>query len=89
MSIGLKKRIRRDHELVFAHLFSMARFLFDSNRQMPLSGDSDFKNLKKYTGSEIRTHFEVPPEKTVFYISGCLCKNNFYTINEYSLTQKE
>ena len=34
-------------ELVFAHLFGMVRFLFDSNRQMPLSGDVDFKNLKK------------------------------------------
>lgn len=34
-------------ELVFAHLFGMVRFLFDSNRQMPLSGDSDFKKLKK------------------------------------------
>ncbi len=34
-------------ELVFAHLFGMVRFLFDSNKQMPLSGDSDFKGLKK------------------------------------------
>ncbi len=34
-------------ELVFAHLFSMVRFLFDSNRKMPLSGDSEFKALKK------------------------------------------
>jgi len=34
-------------ELVFAHLFSMVRFLFDSNKQMPLSGDSNFKELKK------------------------------------------
>ena len=34
-------------ELVFAHLFGMVRFLFDSNKQMPLSGDSDFKRLKK------------------------------------------
>ena len=34
-------------ELVFAHLFGMVRFLFDSNRQMPLSGDADFKALKK------------------------------------------
>ena len=38
-------------ELVFAHLFGMVRFLFNSNRQMPLSGDSDFKGLKKsYAG---------------------------------------
>jgi len=34
-------------ELVFAHLFGMVRFLFDSNRQMPMVGDSDFKDLKK------------------------------------------
>jgi D-3-phosphoglycerate dehydrogenase len=34
-------------ELVFAHLFGMVRFLFDSNRQMPMVGDSDFKSLKK------------------------------------------
>ncbi len=34
-------------ELVFAHLFGMVRFLFDSNRQMPISGDSAFKSLKK------------------------------------------
>ena len=34
-------------ELVFAHLFGMVRFLFDSNRKMPLSGDSGFKSLKK------------------------------------------
>ena len=34
-------------ELVFAHLFGMVRFLFDSNRQMPLSGDTEFNALKK------------------------------------------
>ncbi len=34
-------------ELVFAHLFGMARFLHDSNRNMPLDGDSKFKTLKK------------------------------------------
>jgi D-3-phosphoglycerate dehydrogenase len=34
-------------ELVFAHLFGMARFLHDSNRNMPLEGDSKFKQLKK------------------------------------------
>ena len=43
-------------ELVFAHLFSGARFLHDSNRNMPLEGDSKFKQLKKsYTnGLELR-----------------------------------
>ncbi|MCW3162578.1 D-2-hydroxyacid dehydrogenase [Chryseobacterium oryctis] len=34
-------------ELVFAHLFSGARFLQDSNRKMPLVGDTEFANLKK------------------------------------------
>jgi D-3-phosphoglycerate dehydrogenase len=34
-------------ELVFAHLFGMVRFLFDSNRKMPMVGDADFKGLKK------------------------------------------
>ncbi|MCL4158529.1 UNVERIFIED_CONTAM: hypothetical protein GTU68_067153 [Idotea baltica] len=34
-------------ELVFAHLFGMVRFLHDSNRNMPLEGDSNFKALKK------------------------------------------
>lgn len=38
-------------ELVFAHLFGMVRFLHDSNRQMPLEGDTRFKELKKqYAG---------------------------------------
>ncbi|AMC09992.1 3-phosphoglycerate dehydrogenase [Lutibacter profundi] len=34
-------------ELVFAHLFGLARFLHDSNRNMPLDGDTKFKQLKK------------------------------------------
>lgn len=34
-------------ELVFAHLFGMVRFLHESNRNMPLEGDSKFKQLKK------------------------------------------
>tara|TARA_A100001015_G_scaffold320530_1_gene447246 strand:- start:548 stop:1501 length:954 start_codon:yes stop_codon:yes gene_type:complete len=34
-------------ELVFAHLFSGSRFLFDSNRNMPLEGEKNFKTLKK------------------------------------------
>lgn len=34
-------------ELVMAHLYGMVRFLYDSNRQMPLDGDSKFKDLKK------------------------------------------
>ncbi len=34
-------------ELVFSHLFGMVRFLHQSNREMPLVGDSNFKSLKK------------------------------------------
>lgn len=34
-------------ELVFAHLFGMVRFLHDSNQNMPLEGDTRFKELKK------------------------------------------
>ena len=43
-------------ELVFAHLFSGVRFLYDSNRYMPLDGDSKFKVLKNAyaKGTELR-----------------------------------
>ena len=34
-------------ELVFGHLYSGVRFLHESNRAMPLEGDSNFKKLKK------------------------------------------
>jgi D-3-phosphoglycerate dehydrogenase len=34
-------------ELVFAHLFTGVRFLHDSNRNMPLEGDTHFEELKK------------------------------------------
>jgi D-3-phosphoglycerate dehydrogenase len=38
-------------ELVFAHLFGSVRFLPDANRNMPLEGDSRFKELKKSYGA--------------------------------------
>ncbi len=43
-------------ELVFAHLFSGVRFLHDSNRNMPLEGDTNFNGLKKAyaNGIELR-----------------------------------
>lgn len=43
-------------ELVFAHLFSGVRFLHDSNRNMPLEGESRFNDLKKRysAGKELR-----------------------------------
>lgn len=34
-------------ELVFAHLFTGVRFLYDANRMMPLDGDTRFNDLKK------------------------------------------
>ncbi len=34
-------------ELVFAHLFNAVRFLYDSNRQMPVNGETQFDVLKK------------------------------------------
>jgi D-3-phosphoglycerate dehydrogenase len=43
-------------ELVFAHLFTGVRFLHDSNRNMPLEGDTNFEGLKKAyaNGVELR-----------------------------------
>ena len=38
-------------ELVFSHLFNGVRFLYDSNRQMPVNGEAQFDTLKKkYAG---------------------------------------
>ena len=38
-------------ELVFSHLFGCVRYLHESNRSMPLEGDTKFKELKKsYAG---------------------------------------
>ena len=34
-------------ELVFAHLYGCVRFLYNSNKNMPLEGESNFKGLKK------------------------------------------
>lgn len=40
-------------ELVIANMFSMCRFLYDSNRKMPISGAVDFNELKKkYSGGK-------------------------------------
>ena len=43
-------------ELVFAHLFGTARFLHQSNREMPLEGDMNFNMLQKHfsQGTELR-----------------------------------
>ena len=43
-------------ELVFAHLFSGVRFLHESNRNMPLEGETNFEGLKKAyaNGIELR-----------------------------------
>ena len=34
-------------ELVMAHLFNISRFVYDSNRNMPVDGHNSFKGLKK------------------------------------------
>jgi D-3-phosphoglycerate dehydrogenase len=39
--------------MVFAHFFTLARFLHESNRLMPLEGDSQFKQLKKLFGNAV------------------------------------
>lgn len=43
-------------ELVFAHLFSMVRFVYDANRKMPVSGETQFDVLKKQyaKGTELK-----------------------------------
>jgi len=43
-------------ELVFAHMFTLSRFLHDANRNMPTVGNTEFKGLKKnYSkGMELR-----------------------------------
>lgn len=43
-------------ELVFAHLFNAVRFLYDSNRKMPVEGNTKFEDLKKQyaKGTELR-----------------------------------
>jgi D-3-phosphoglycerate dehydrogenase len=43
-------------ELVFSHFFGMVRFLHSSNREMPLEGDTRFKELKKAyaSGTELK-----------------------------------
>ena len=43
-------------ELAFAHIFNLARHLHRSNREMPVKGNTDFKQLKKSysTGFELR-----------------------------------
>ena len=40
-------------ELVFAHLYGGVRFLYNSNRNMPLEGETNFKGLKKGTSAPL------------------------------------
>ena len=40
-------------ELVIGHMLSLARGLHDSNRQMPINGNTEFKSLKKKYGKGI------------------------------------
>ncbi len=43
-------------ELVFAHLFSAVRFVYDSNRNMPSVGHTKFDDLKKNYSKGIELH---------------------------------
>ncbi len=40
-------------EMVFAHFLSLARFLHESNRMMPLEGESQFNALKRSYGNAV------------------------------------
>lgn len=40
-------------ELVIGSMFTLSRFLYDANRQMPVKGNSEFKKLKKNYGGGI------------------------------------
>lgn len=48
-----KSSSRSVAEMVFAHFFSLARFLHESNRLMPLEGETHFKALKKSFSSAV------------------------------------
>ena len=48
-----KASCRSVAEMVFAHFFSLARFLHESNRLMPLEGETHFKALKKSFSSAV------------------------------------
>lgn len=48
-----KASARSVAEMVFAHFFSLARFLHESNRLMPLEGDTHFSAMKKSFSSAV------------------------------------
>ena len=48
-----KASARSVAEMVFTHFFSLARFLHESNRLMPLEGETHFKALKKSFSSAV------------------------------------
>ena len=52
-------------ELVFAHLYGGVRFLYSSNRNMPLEGESNFKGLKKAFATVSYTHLTLPTKRIV------------------------
>lgn len=43
-------------EMVFAHFFSLARFLQETNRLMPLEGETAFNSLKKTYSNAVELH---------------------------------
>lgn len=79
-------------ELVMAHMFSLARSLYDSNRQMPENGESEFKTLKKKygKGTELRgktlgvVGFGRIGQATAGYALGCGMKVIAYDLSQGS-----
>ena len=61
-------------ELVFAHLYGGVRFLYDSNRNMPLEGETNFKGLKKSYSKGI----ELKDSNKLFFFRGRFFFSRFF-----------
>lgn len=81
-------------ELVIAHCFTLARFVHQSNRKMPVEGNTNFKNLKKKyeAGSELRGKtmgiigMGRIGQQTARYALGCGMKVIFFARNTEEVT---
>jgi D-3-phosphoglycerate dehydrogenase len=72
-------------ELVIASMFSMCRFLYDSNRKMPISGALDFNELKKkYSGGkELKGKYTIEKDKIkIVFNNGNKSEQTFKLIND-------
>ncbi|MES2630004.1 MAG: D-2-hydroxyacid dehydrogenase [Bacteroidota bacterium] len=81
-------------ELVIAHCFTLARFLHQANRKMPVEGVANFKNLKKKyeAGSELRgktigiVGMGRIGQQTARYALGCGMKVIFFDRSKAEIT---